>query len=287
MSIEALESQLSDADWASWLVYGDWLLAQGDVRGELIRLEHEHALAPKDNARKRRLHNEVRALTRQHEASWRTGLPPDLTVAWKHGFITSLWLPWLEDVIAALPDFLSGPNGRLLTTLAFEWRGVPERAALRATLSRVGALSSTRVMTLSCAYVPVQRDGVEALAGTPLLRTLRHLDLRYASLGDDGLTALLERDALTSVRQLSLQKNELTTKGLARLAGAPLPSLRELDLRFNAVGPEGAVALSKASFAPALERLFLNADDVGLDGVRVLARAPALPSALRRMWSAR
>ena len=60
----------------TWLVYGEWLLSQGDVRGELIRLEHEHehALAPRDNQRKRRLHHELRALTKTHEAARRARL---------------------------------------------------------------------------------------------------------------------------------------------------------------------------------------------------------------------
>ena len=58
----------------TWRVYGKWLLSQGDVRGELIRLEHEHALAPRDNQRKRRLHHELRALTKTYEAARRARL---------------------------------------------------------------------------------------------------------------------------------------------------------------------------------------------------------------------
>lgn len=287
MNLEGLESQLSDADWPTWLVYGDWLLSQGDVRGELIRLEHEHALAPRDNQRKRRLHNELRALTKTHEASWRAGLPEHLTVAWKHGFVTSVWLPWTEEAFAVLPAFLASANGRLLSTVAFEWRSLPERDAFLALLQRVSRWALPKVHTLSFAYVSLGREGAEVLAQSNALSSLRHLDLRYADLRDEGLSVLLERGALGAARQVSLQKNELTSRSAVQLAHAALPRLRELDLRFNAIGAEGAEALARAPFAASLERLFLNVDDVGLEGVRSLARSPSLPTALRRMWSAR
>lgn len=288
MSLEALERRLGDApdDAEAWLVYADALLADGDVRGDLVRLELEHAAAPNDNQRKRRLHVEARTLIKQHEATWRGGLSEDATVSWKHGFVTGVWLPWEPDSVASLARFVNGPHARLLGTVGFRWDRRPDDALAQTLVKELAALSLPTVRTLALAYVGLSQETVQALAQVKCLPTLRHLDLRYAELGDAGLSALLDDAPLTQLTHLSLQKNGLTALSATRLARARLASLRELDLRLNFLGPEGALELARAPWAPHLETLHLYGGDVGREGLRTIARTAGLPLALRRTFNA-
>ena len=82
-SIAALEAQLRRnladpaMDWASWRVYGDWLLEQGDLRGELIAIEHRLAVSVGGElpaAEAAALRSRAHTLSREHEQEWLEGL---------------------------------------------------------------------------------------------------------------------------------------------------------------------------------------------------------------------
>jgi uncharacterized protein (TIGR02996 family) len=288
MVLEALERRLSEApeDRDAWLVYADSLLAHGDVRGELVRLELEAASVPTDNQRRRRLNVQARALIKRHEEAWRGGLPAHAQLTWAHGFVTGVWLPWEEDALTALGRFVAGPHARLLAAVGFRFdhRAPPELVA--PLIDQLGTLELPTVRTLRVSHVRLLPEVVRALARAKVVPRLAHLDLRYAALGDEGLAALLDEASLERLQRLSLQKNQLSGQGMARLARAPLRALRQLDLRLNALGREGAVALSGAAFLPQLTHVTLYPEDLGREGVGVLAAAPNLPFALRRAWRA-
>lgn len=288
MVIEALERRLSEApeDRDAWLVYADSLLAHGDVRGELVRLELEAASVPTDNQRRRRLNVQARTLIKRHEDAWRGGLPSHAQLTWAHGFVTGVWLPWEEDALTALRRFTAGPHARLLAAVGFRFdhRAAPEFVAPLVT--QFAALELPTVRTLRVSHVPLQPEVVRMLARAKVVPRLSHLDLRYAALGDEGLAALLDEAPLSLLQRLSLQKNQLSAQGVARLAQTPLRALQQLDLRLNALGREGAVALARAAFLPQLTQLTLYPEDLGREGVGVLAVAPQLPFPLRRAWRA-
>src|SRR5689334_9362794 len=93
----ALERTLREHpdDEAAWMVYGDWLLERGDVRGALIQLEHRHARARA--ADRPALRREIDALVQQHQRRWRRALPKGVAVqTWKHGFPTKVAVTWSE-----------------------------------------------------------------------------------------------------------------------------------------------------------------------------------------------
>lgn len=100
MSVEPLETHLRKypQDWSSWLVYGDWLLEQGDVRGELILLEHLKATGARTARGRPDTQRAIDALISKHESTWRAVLPAGVdVVTWRNGFIAGVQLAWTED----------------------------------------------------------------------------------------------------------------------------------------------------------------------------------------------
>ncbi|MFF2810269.1 hypothetical protein ACFVT2_24495 [Streptomyces sp. NPDC058000] len=71
-------------------------------------------------------------------------------------------------------------------------------------------------------------------------------------------------------------------RGLRALVG--FEQLATLDLRYNRIGADGAGALLAAPFTGSLKRLLLYREDVSDGGVRKLAHAAHLPTALRGFW---
>lgn len=86
----ALEAQLEARpdDDALWLVYGDWLLSQGDVRGELVARHRAAASREGRAAFDAFVADNLDELFRDCADSVRAGgQAPELTVTWRHGFV--------------------------------------------------------------------------------------------------------------------------------------------------------------------------------------------------------
>ncbi|GAB2596041.1 hypothetical protein GCM10027168_30990 [Streptomyces capparidis] len=289
------EQELRDrpGDLASWLSYGDWLLARGDARGELIRLEQRRArVGP---AGREALEREIAALVREHRPDWEAELPPGVTaLARRYGFATKVAVAWSDDAPALIKKALEGP---FVTALRIgpvtgedddededDWEedddGVPVPPPVRA--GALAALDLSRIVELDLSYLRIGDPGAMALGASPTVGRIRTLDLRYCGIGDPGLAVLAASPHLRAVRCLRLQHNALT--GLAMLSLGRFEELTELDLRYNRIGEEGVDALLAAPFADSLGRLLLYRDDVGEAGARKLAHAPHLPPALRSLW---
>ncbi|MFD3519198.1 hypothetical protein [Streptomyces sp. NPDC058653] len=138
------------------------------------------------------------------------------------------------------------------------------------------------IRELDLSYFRVGDPGAVGLAETSSTGRIDTLDLRYCGIGDEGIAALVASGKFGDIRRLHLQHNRLTGEGVRALA--PLHGLRELDLRYNRIGADGAAALAEAPFAGSLTRLLIHREDVTDAGVRTLASASRLPSALRGFW---
>lgn len=290
----ALEQTLREHpdDLASWLVYGDWLLERGDVRGALIQLEHRHARArAADRAGLRR---EIDALVQQHQAEWTAALPSGVTAqAWKYGFATKVAVAWSEEAPALIEQAL---RERFVTALriaapAEDGDGGEEDdldedgEPIPPPIVEIGALAAidlSRLVELDLSYVHVGAAGAEAIAAPTSLDRLAVLDLRYCGIGDAGLAALAASALAGHVRRLRLQRNAITAAGAAALQR--FGALAELDLRYNEIGAAGAQALLAAPFIGSLARLELYRADVSDAGARELARSNRLAPALRSYW---
>ncbi|MBL8912969.1 MAG: hypothetical protein JNM17_19905 [Archangium sp.] len=293
MSVTAIEAGLREKpdDWPAWQVYADHLTTEGDVRGELIRLEHERAIrsadqsagavaAVRDNARSRRLHNETRALTKQHEEQWREGLDHAVVVSWLHGFVSSVQLTWSLESVASLEKFLATPNARFLTRVGF-----PERGVSAESLSVVEAVAKLELPLLRCfslAYTALGGPAVRAARRAKWFSSLVELDLRYCALRDEGVGELRGAE-LPRLHALRLQKNELSAAGVRALGTMTAPALRVLDLRYNPLGDDGARAFAELPFVPALTDVLIRERDVAGSAMAGLP----LAAPLRRYWNAR
>jgi uncharacterized protein (TIGR02996 family) len=157
----ALEGALrrSPEDRETWRVYGDWLLEQGDARGELVGLQQklEEALSSEE---RRALRAQIDGLMREHQERWLSGLriPERARLQWYCGFIVGVSLPWNEGTLGDFEALRAHPTARLL-------------AGLDLSHNAMGA------------------NGARVLAASGIVRSLARLELKGNHIGDDGAVA--------------------------------------------------------------------------------------------------
>lgn len=285
-------------DIPAWRAYSDALLEQNDARGRLIRLELQLAHEVRDDERKA-LQGAIDQLTQEHQQDWDAELPEGMTaVTRRHGFATKVAVDWSPEAPARIVEAL---NGRLVTALRIRpgvaadeadaeyWSDEPDfdenDMPLPPPPHAIGAFADLDlggIRELDLSYFRIGDPGAEALAAAASAGRIETLDLRYCDIGNDGAAALAASGNFGNVRRLHLQYNRFTGDGVRALAG--FERLEALDLRYNRIGSDGAQALIDAPFAGSLKRLLLHRQDVSDAGVKILASAPQLPSALRSFW---
>lgn len=302
MQVTSVEAALRDNpdDRALWHTYSDGLRERGDSRGTLIRLEQRLELVY--GADRTAVQRDIAELVDRDEAAWDDGLPAGVRVLRRrHGFATDVAVTWTDDVRQTAAQVLTAPFVTTLRLVAdavdqddlddkewddedHTWEGGPGVAARpgRLDLSALTGLDTGRLVELDLAYLDLGPDGAETLATAFDLGRLRALDLRYCRIGDAGLAALAASAQLGGLRRLHLQRDRITGAGVPALHR--FPALTELDLRYNAIGADGADVLLAAPFTAGLNRLWLYGADVGPDGARALARSASLPQSLRTLW---
>lgn len=84
-----LQAILEDPDCDTpRLIYADWLDDRSDPRGEFIRVQCELISLKRDDPRRQALRERERALLHEHEATWRSTLPPGLShMPFVRGFV--------------------------------------------------------------------------------------------------------------------------------------------------------------------------------------------------------
>ncbi|WP_255953242.1 hypothetical protein [Streptomyces odontomachi] len=299
MEAAVLEQTLRDHpdDLASWHAYGEQLVAQGDARGTLIRLEERRACArPAD---REALGREIDALVTEHQEAWDAALPAGVTVvARRHGFPTGVAVTLSDDAPAMIEKVL---QERFVTGMRIkgvkgtdddddeddwdeeeDWDEDDEEPDPRPVdVSALATLDLGRLVELDLSYLPIGAAGAALLASTASSR-LETLDLRYCYIGDAGVAALAASLRFDGLRRLHLQRNKLTAEGVRSLG--LFGGLTELDLRYNPIGAEGAEALLEAPFIGSLKQVQLYRDDVSDEGAAKLASATQLSPVLRSYW---
>jgi uncharacterized protein (TIGR02996 family) len=230
-------------DVNAYLVYGDWLQAQGDPRGELVALQHARLEKPKHAAPARREHEylathapylfgelvEASQIRPSKRVRW-----PALRADWFMGFIRSARLSWyeeLETIEQLLPLVCALPSARFLRELRF---GQPD----------------------SNGAVYYQR-AVAQLVGLELPLTLDSLyfgdfenedwDVKWTDIGD-----------LTPISKRFPELRRLRVHGTNILFGE-LPELRELEAVTDSCSELAVIAPILAGRAPKLESLVFSA----------------------------
>jgi uncharacterized protein (TIGR02996 family) len=252
-------------DDAPRLVYGDHLLARGDVQGELIQIQCSNS---PDSALRRR-----EAQLVANRGRWLGRLTPYAkTFAMRRGFLDELVLEGRRLLTPArLAELLADPRVALLRSLSItesELGVASARAiadALGGTLARLRALSLDRNA--------LGDEGAALLA--PAAGRLATLHLTNARIGDAGARSLAEGDG-DALRDLDLCFNEIRAVGAAALAASPrLAHLTRLDLTSNPLEAEGAVRFAERLAMPALRDLDLSWCNLGFEGA-ALGAAPCL-----------
>ena len=276
--LQALEARLREDpdDWGNWLVYADWLSDRGDVRSEIIALDHRISKAPR--AERKALVRERDALFDANKAAWAPPAHPDVVeYGWRSGFITSVKLKWRASVRATLTEMLAWPSMSLLSSLDLsrEFLGDAGAHILAEILPATPALKRLYLGTTG-----IGSDGVRALARPEVLGRLLALDLRRNDLGNRGANALAQSPASRRpkteppsfpLRLLHLSSNNIGDTGAVALARAGcFRSLRVLVLSSNRIGDTGAIELATANSLPSLVRLELEDNRMTQRGYRVL-----------------
>jgi uncharacterized protein (TIGR02996 family) len=218
-------------DRSAWAVYGDWLVEQGDPRGELVALQ----LAGKDGqlmiARYRDHFLGELELDPDDERE-----RPELT--WRNGFLQSANI-----VDADLEVLLSLESARFLETLVVR---ACKDISIMSYLYELPVTLRSLTFELSSSTHVEDADLDEVLAAVPNLTslsvvagrvllptssTLESLSIHtFGLVGPIGAFTTLERLALFCTRE----ENDV----IVSLCANPLPRLRELDLRGCDLTPE-------------------------------------------------
>jgi uncharacterized protein (TIGR02996 family) len=283
-------------------VYADWLLQQGDPRGELIRTQlqlEDEALSPAVRAQ---LRHREQALLAEHAAAWLGPLHAPMMASrqvrrWETpGSFQFRW--GLPDLAPELVPALVAATGQVRTLRRFHVHHVHEDVAQLHTLEEVPSFPALELFEVNGThahgagigralqrmpalqelhFLALRADGEEIFAAQlPRLRVLR---VHY--LHELPLEALARNPSLGSLEVLELEPHALepgdepylTLASLQALATAPLRRLRSLALRQCSAGDEGLRVLIESPLLEQLEHLDLSYGPITDEGAQLLARA--------------
>jgi uncharacterized protein (TIGR02996 family) len=300
MSDEAglFQAILADpADDSARLVYADWLEDHGDPdRAEFIREQVRLACAGVVGKVYRGGSKRADELLRAHETSWLSGLPTWARkgALFRRGFVFA--------VSCTARQFIEGGTALKRKTpleavfldraggLVEELTAAPHLAGLRRLGLAHNRLVGEDVRVLAgCPHLTsltllnldrndIGPSGALALAESPHLAGLNRLLLLGCHIGQEGARALASSACLHRLTELDLQNNSVGDGGVRDLVGAPhlVSGLRQLNLRYNRLGPAAARALAECSHLGNLTSLELMNNDLGDDGAAAIAASPHL-----------
>lgn len=306
---EDLERAIANApdDFSSYVVYADWLLEQGNPRGELIGLQRLN---------KKR---ESEALLQKHAADLLgplSNFPEAITnVLWHMGFVRACRVATAEDqdgeeALRALSGHPSFTFLRKLTVGILDvegndysllWRELAEHPKPILEELYVGDFSSeetelnwSSIGTTTAAWAEGVLPRISALtlrSGSMDLRGVRAPSLKELYIVTGGFDSA-SLDALLSVEwpnlhTLSLQlgsENEIDVRELDRLfEGASFPALRHLGLTNSTISDEIAKQITESPIVKQLETLDLSLGTLGDEGAQAIIDAKARLAHLKRI----
>ena len=253
-----LERAIAEAphDQGAWLVYEDWLMAQGDPRSRLVELERIGDRRLIDAERERvapiLLGPQHERLARLLEGAF-----------WRGGFVTALHLyvrsPERDALLASL---LASPAARLLSELTL---GDVESPSI---IPTIAAATHVRDLVVRISN-PIRRDAVPVVADLSQLAALEQLD----SLTLDGIDALAGGHRRLRVLRVETRR-PISLDALA----ADLPALESLELGCSELAHDGRPITTW----PSLQDLGIQAEHCASDPVDLFIQT-GLAAQLRRL----
>jgi uncharacterized protein (TIGR02996 family) len=264
-------------DHDAWRVYADWLLSQGDERGEIanLALHFDGAFL----SERQLLAERMRELERPHIDAWHSWAQDhdllEVQVSFKRGFAHALVGP-LPQLRAAIDEVFEREPIQRLTLTDVEpdelvrlcdrspsWLGRLQYLKLVGEVGELGAAALASVALPRLRRLNLLGTGIDTPACTHLARlqseVLEHLTLTANAIDDDGLIALLASPHRGRWRELYLSQNHLHARALGRLANdRELSSLTGLYLRNIEAGPGDFEVFANPTALPALRTLELS-----------------------------
>jgi uncharacterized protein (TIGR02996 family) len=239
----AIEASPDDPD--AYLVYADWLQAQGDPRGELIVLQHAKKPAAKRrlNAQRAHFYGPLAEATDMLEAFPYGPLGKPTT--WRWGYLESLWISNKFDRSRVYGE------GKPSIDVAEALAGLLDHTSCR----------FLRELTVGIVdYESNTYAGIAKVIGKRSLPTLARLtlgdfyseetELNWSNTGD--LTPLYA--AAPNLERLTVRSGHIK---LGKLSPAALPELRELTIISGGFDKASLAAICSGKW-PALEKLSLQ-----------------------------
>jgi uncharacterized protein (TIGR02996 family) len=291
-------------DDARRLVYADWLQQQGDPQGELIAVQIQ--LAHATATERAELETRAKALLDAHSGEWtaqlgegvrdvtfRRGLPYAAVVPVRSATLDLLDRAPIRDLgFAMVDDGAPSPAERLAIARALAADPRLQRVELLATGVHWGEaafaallaspyLGNLRGLHVADPDCQVYAGEVLCSAHLPRLELLALCGDWHCDFGDAGIARLARADlpALRDLALLNLSCGEQAARALA--SSQTLTRLSGLDFGYgsnnpNLIGAAGAAAIASSENFTHLRRLILDFNGIGDAGVAALASSPRL-----------
>lgn len=212
---------------APWLVYGDWLQARGDPRGELISIEQ--ALRVTRGDARESLKQRKQQLIEAHRVRWLGANSKGLTLRWQWGYVTEVLLRGEQSEV--LPSLLARPSLQFLKSLRVHAGHIQPYV-----LSEVLRTRALRLEQLELFNCNLGNQGAEVLAQTPTLASLKSLELESNGIHNTGI---LVNSSFLRARRLNLAGNRIGDYEAKELTEGLWGELQELDLSGNLLAASG------------------------------------------------
>lgn len=286
----------SPADDTARLVLADWLEENGDeserARAEFIRVQVEHARAGDFDPRSDEWRERERELLVTYETDWvadlpgwarrrvtfRRGLPGTVGCSVAQFLKQGAALRTVTPIEAVRLDEVSGALDDL--TVSAELAGIPELSLSGEATYPPGGLetllaseSLAGVKRLALVRFDLQASQLRTLLRCPLFDSLTTLDLGLNRLGDEGLRALAKKSFRAGLTELDLRSNGIRDIGSILASGLSMDCLERLCLDANDLGDPGIAWLAASPRLGSLRELGLDSNDIGLVGLLALSRA--------------
>lgn len=185
--------------------------------------------------------------------------------------------------LAALPHLARLSLRRLPGDVAHELLPVmPRLSALSFDDGAIPVATLVKLLSAASSLTELTLDGaglgsvsVPQVLGALSSSRLTSLSLNSNALGDDGAEALTKLDRLAGLTDVSLSQCGFTPKGFVALSAARWP-LQRADFGLNTLDVDGGKALARGPLCASLEELSLLMVTVGSRGAKALSTAPWL-----------
>lgn len=239
----AIEADLDNPE--AYLVYGDWLQAQGDRRGELIALQHAASAASGEKAKE--LKKSEAALLRKLKPQLLGELAKSekvLKLSWQRGFLHAARIALdydfegdgMTDLTRAL---LALPSARFLQELTFglfDFEGGNNYQPVIDLLVEVGQPKTLRSLFIGDFDYPDETEMSWSHVGDTSKLYGAFPGLRRLVLQGGGEKIALGEIVLPELRHFEMRSGGLGVKVVRSIAGARWPKIEHLEIWFGSEG---------------------------------------------------